>query len=299
MNERELYIQGREMEKAGKLDGAVQHYQKALRENPAFRPALMSLGAIAAKLRRPQQSIEYYEKALRIKADEAVHFNLGSEYYQVKKYQESTEHLIACLKMNPRFLRAHILLAYVYEARKLPEKAAVYFKNALKLDPASRIAVLGLLLNLSQRKQYDDAIAVCDQYLKNKEDETVRGLRAGMLMESGDYDSSVSELQKLSHSSAGYRSFGDHIQSLRKNNEEESDSFFEGIRNRIGQRSKDLRARIEERKKAKAAGKVSESAAASDDAKDMMDLSLMYLFSGNPDKAMQFLVQAKKIKDRS
>ena len=52
-------------------------------------------------------------------------------------------------------------------------------------------------------------------------------------------------------------------------------------------------------KRARAAGKKLDTAELKDDAKDMMDLSLMYLFSGESEKAMQFLVQAKKLKDRS
>ena len=300
MNEKQLYNEALKQEKAGKLDAAVKLYLKSIQQNPAFRPALMNLGAIHGKLRRPAQSIQYYEAALKIQADEAVHFNLGSEYYQSKKYDVAAAHLIACLKINARFLRAHVLLAYVYEARDLPDKAEIYFRNALKIQPGSRIAVLGLLLNLSQRQMYRDGLKVCEAYLQtNPGDETVLGLRAGLLMEVGDYQASTEELQRLSKESSGYRSFGDHIQKARQSSEEECRVFFDGVRERIQDRSRSLRSRIEERKRARQVGKEPDTTELKDDARDMMDLSLMYLFSGESEKAMQFLVQAKKLKDRS
>ena len=193
-----------------------------------------------------------------------------------------------------------ILLAYVYEARSLSEKAEVYFRNALKLQPGSRIAVLGLLLNLSERKKYKEALAVCEAFLKQVPgDETVHGLRAGLLMETGDYQASTEELQRLSREASGYRSFSEHIGKARESSEEESQAFFEGVRDRIQDRSRSLRSRIEERKRARAAGEKLDTAELKDDARDMMDLSLMYLFSGESEKAMQFLVQARKLKDRS
>ena len=300
MNEKQLYNEALKREKSGKLDDAIALYKKSLQQNPGFRPALMNLGGVYGKLRRPADSIPYYEAALKLGVDEAVHFNLGSEYYQSKNYETASAHLFACLKINPRFLRAHILLAYVYEARSLPEKAEVYFRNALKLQPGSRIAVLGLLLNLSERAKYSEALGICDQFLKQAPgDETVLGLRAGLLMETGDYQTSTEELQRLSKESPGYASFGDHVQKARQSSDEESRVFFEGVRNRIQDRSKTLRQKIEERKRARAAGKKLDTAELKDDAKDMMDLSLMYLFSGESEKAMQFLVQAKKLKDRS
>lgn len=300
MNERQLYNEALQNEKAGKLDAAINLYRQSLKQNPSFRPALMNLGGIAGKLRRPLQSIEYYEAALKLEADEAVYFNLGSEYYQIKEYEKAASHLIACLRMNPRFLRAHILLAYVYEARSLPEKAEIYFRNALKIQPSSRIAVLGLLLNLSGRQKYQEALQICDSYLKSAgDDETVLGLRAGLLMESGDYEASTKELQRLSRQSSGYRSFGEHVARAKESNEEESRVFFEGVRDRIQDRSRSLRARIEERKRARQAGQKGDKSELAQDARDMMDLSLMYLFSGESEKAMQFLVQARKMKDRS
>lgn len=300
MNERQLYNEALKREKAGKLDEATRLYLQALQQNPSFRPALMNLGGIEGKLRRPARSIEYYEAALRLESDEAVHFNLGSEYYQTKNYEKAASHLIQCLKINSRFLRAHILLAYVYEARRLPEKARVYFKNAIKLQPSSRIAVLGLLLNLSNAREYKEALQVCQASLKlSPEDQTVLGLRAGLLMEMGDYQKSAEELQRLSRESRGYRSFGEHIAEARKSSDQESQVFFEGVRNRIQEKSRSLRQRVEERKRAREAGKNLNRSELNQDARDMMDLSLMYLFSGESEKAMQFLVQARKLKDRS
>jgi tetratricopeptide (TPR) repeat protein len=300
MSEKQHYNEARKAEKSGNLDLAVELYGQALKENPAFRPALMNLGAVFGRLRRPEKSVVYYEAALRLGADEAVHFNLGSEYYQLKQYEKSAAHLIASLKINPRFLRAHVLLAYVYEARKLPEKSELYFRNALKIEPGSRIAVLGLLLNLSRQDKHAEALQICERFLKHSpSDETVQAMRAGLLLETGDYQASTEELQRLGRENQGYRGFADHIQKARESREGESSEFFAGIRERIQERSSSLRARVEERKRAREAGKSRPTVDAGDDAKDMVDLSLMYLFSGETDKAMQFLVQARKIKDRS
>ena len=303
---KQLYELGRQAEQAGRLQEALKYYKQSAREDPQFREAFNNLGALYARARRPDLSIGFFRRALELGEDEAVYFNLGSEYFRLEQLNDSQSYLKKALKLNPRLLKAHILLAYLYEKVNQVEKAGIYFQNALKLDPLNRVATLGYGVLLSENGEEAKALALAEKYLLTHPDDVgLKDLRAGLNLKLGKFKESARDFAELTKTSKKFTNFTEHLSSARKAGQEDFDKVFGGIDDKIKERTKRLRAKIEKRKESLAQSDQAKEAPGPDsapdeqkqDLKDMVDLSFLHLFNGDSEKAMKFLMQARKMKE--
>lgn len=283
-----LYNGALVLEKQGKPEDAAKYYREAIKLDPGFRPAYLNLGALYARTGRQDLSIPVFERALSLGEDEAVHFNLGTEYYRKEDLEKARHHLKKALHIFPRMIRAHIVLAYVYEKAHKPEKAEIYFKNALVIEPANRMAALGLAVSLTARGQEADALAVVQAYLAHKpEDKSFRSLQASLLLAAGNLQESRAEFLDLAKTSEEFASFTDHIKKAREEKDSEFARMFDGMQDKIQERTQRVLA------SRKSAAVDSESK--EQETRDLLDLSFLYLFQGDSDRALKLLFEAKKI----
>lgn len=299
----EYYNRGLAAERAGRFQEALKNYRASAREDVAFRPAFNNLGVLYARAGRPDLAIGFFNRALELREDDIVHFNLGSEFFRLENYKESEHHLIRALKKNRRLVRAHLLLAYLYSREKKTDKADIYFQNALKLEPDNRAAALGLAISLAERERNREALDLAERYLRlNPGDESFRNLRAGLLLKLNLYQESLQEFSELTRTSPEYTSFTDHLQAAREEEQSEYNRIFSGIHDKIKERASRLQTRIEKRKrllkKARSAEPPEEisSEELQSELRDMLDLSFLHLFNGDSEKALRFLFQARKMK---
>lgn len=307
---REFYMKALAAQQAGRYNAALKLYKAAAREDSNFREAFVNLGALYSRAKRPDLALGFFRRALDLRSDAAVNFNLGSECYKLERYAESERHLKAALKLELRLIKAHILLAYLYDKQQRHDKAAIYFQNALRIDPGSRPAALGLAVSYSDREQYEQALAVLEKYRAQAPgDQFVNSLRAGLLLKLNRYSESLEEYRELTKSDAKFTDFSEHLKAARSENESEYQAMFDGIDDKIRARTERLREKIVARKarlakaKADSASQGTAKAAAPEpaddlqaDLKDMVDLSFLHLFNGDTDRALQFLMQARKMK---
>ena len=296
-----LYEQGRRAEEQGRFTEALRFYKASVREDPGFREAFNNLGALYARAKRPDLSIGFFRRALELGEDERVCFNLGSELFRLERLPESEYYLVRALHHNRRLVRAHVLLAYLYRKQERLDRAAIYFSNAVKLEPGNRPAALGYAILLSDDQKFSEALEAVRGYLAaSPADETFRKLEAGLLLQGQDYRQSTQAYAQLAKTSTGFKSFTDHLASARKENEAEFQRVFAGIDEKIRNRADRLRERIKKRKEWLAerdgAPPPEEPGQLQSDLKDMVDLSFLHLFNGDTEKALAFLFQARKMK---
>lgn len=304
---KDLYMAALKAQQAGKFTDALKLYKAAAREDTEFREAFVNLGALYSRAKRPDLALGFFRRALELRADATVYFNLGSECYKLERYAECEKYLKAALGLEKRLLRAHILLGYLYEHQKRFDKSAIYFQNALRIDPTTRPAVLGLTVSLSDQDKFEEALAVLEKYRTHAPgDAFVNDLRAGLLLKLNRYEESLDQYREVVQSDAKYKDFSDHLERARREKAEEYDAMFDGIDDKIRERTQRLRKKIEARKArlaAKAKGESANEAAKQvedpkADLKDMVDLSFLHLFNGDTDKALRFLMQARKMKQK-
>lgn len=298
-------------ERAGKPAEALKLYRAAARADLNFRPAFINLGAFYARRGRPDLSTPFFQRALELGEDDAVYFNLGAELYKLERLEESAAHLKKCLRLNTRFIKAHILLAYVYSRLKDQARAEIYFQNALKIEPGNRMAGLGFAVMLADAGAFERSLGVVESCLaRAPADESLQNLRAGLLMKLNRYDESLIEYRRLAHEAEGFTGFTGFLEKARSAGDNDLDAALAGSGARIKERTARLRARIEMRKQRLGRpaaenpsperhgieGALDVQEELQEDLRDLVDLSFLHLFQGDPDRALQYLVQARKLK---
>ncbi len=248
-------------------------------------------GVKASEEGRYQDAVKHFEAAIAAKPEEAAFFNLGSAYFRLKNYEAARRNLISALKINQRLTRAHILLGYIYGHDKNFEKAAIYFKNALTVEKNSRPAVTGLALSLSESGKYEEALKVITSFPGNESDVTLAGLKAGLHLKLGHLKESAKEYVMLTKSDPRYKSFSDHLAAARESEDADASALFEHIEDKIKDRTAKVKELLTKKKSSP------DTVPTQEDLKDMVDLSFLHLFNGDPEKAVKLLLEAKRIKD--
>jgi len=158
---------GEALERDGKLDEALEHYQNAVDIKPTFIEARNNLGAVLARLDRPEEAIQEYEEALRLAPASIaggrpntaiVHNNLAHQLVKVGRFKEAIPHYQAALQSMPNSASIHcdfgVALAYVGQF----DEAFAQIKESLRIAPkrAETYASMGIVYARMSRP--DDTI---------------------------------------------------------------------------------------------------------------------------------------------
>lgn len=291
----EIYKKALKAQKNQEYALAEKLYRKSLEIRPDFKQSWQNLGTILSSLKRHQEAIETYEQALEYGEEAALYFNIGSEKCRLNEYEDATKYLKKALKIDSRMLRAHLLMAYALEKSKQNEKARIYFKNAFIIDPTNRLAVLGHALALSETEDYEPGLQAVNTYLRHHPDDyQIKNLRAGFLAHLNRFRETLQDLKDVTEHSHSFTKFTDHIKNAKAAKQEEHDSFFEDLKQRMNRKKAEVRQKLESRKDSLPESADSQETK-QENIKDMVDLSFMHLFNGESEQALKFLIQAQKI----
>jgi tetratricopeptide (TPR) repeat protein len=162
------FEKGNAKERKGNFRASIIHYQKALRIEPSFYPALNNLGTVLERQNDHAQAEAAFLKSLEINSDDAeAYINLGHVLYEEGKYRVAIVRLEQGLERFPRSAVAHFFLGSAYLRLGNLEKAEPNLKTAFTLDP-SRMAPAHLqLANLYlRRRDLTAASAELESYLQ-------------------------------------------------------------------------------------------------------------------------------------
>ena len=303
----QLYEKGQRSQEKQQFAQALRFYKASLGIDPKFRPSLIAMGIIYSQLKQSLLALDFFQKAYDLEKDADICFNLGSERFKQEDFEGARLHLKECLRKDKRMLRAHLLLAYLYQKIQKHDKAATYFQNALKLKPDNRMAILGYAAALSEQGHYENALYATQRYLgRVKSDLFAQELRAHLLLQLGRTEEAYSDYAELTQSSAKFTKFSDHLKKLKEEASEEYKQSFTNIDDKISKRLDRIGKRLEAHKAIRASDFSAErngiegseylEEELKDNLRDMLDLSLLHLFKGDSDKAMKYLFQARKWK---
>lgn len=180
------YNKGRSDERKGNLEGAADHYRKALRIELNYYPALNNLGALYERERRHAQAEEVLNLAILTNPDDGqAYINLGHSLYEEGRYPEASVRLEEGLKRSPNSATGRFFLGSAQ--LKLGDIAAAEanLKRASALDPqglpAAHLQLANVYLKTRDLRQ---AAAELQTYLKaNPSDPqapAIRGLLASV-----------------------------------------------------------------------------------------------------------------------
>ena len=178
----------------GRVDEAIDHYERAITARPRFAAAHDNLGWALAKQGRAAAALEHYREALRIDAryvsaynnlgnllleqgdvDQAVasfekavlyqpgyaegHNNLGVALYQRGRTEEALAQFLIVVALKPYNVKAHYNAGAILLDRGDREGAGAHFREALGYEPGFADAHYGLGQVAVQEGRRDQAVA--------------------------------------------------------------------------------------------------------------------------------------------
>jgi tetratricopeptide (TPR) repeat protein len=133
------FQRGLDLEQSGApAEQVIEAYRKAIELDPQSAGALVNLGTIYFNARKWAEAEECYRQALEVDPEYALaHFDLANLYDERGDRGRALTHYEAALKISPNYADAHYNLALLYQGSNQPMKAVQHWTTYLKLDPSS------------------------------------------------------------------------------------------------------------------------------------------------------------------
>jgi len=134
------FERGLEMERNGApIPEVIQAYQKSIELDPHTAGAHVNLGTIYFNWRKWKEAEYHYKEALTADPNYSLaHFDLGNLYDERGDQTLAAEHYLNALRITPNYADAHYNLALVYQGTGQSMKAVHHWTTYLKLDPVSQ-----------------------------------------------------------------------------------------------------------------------------------------------------------------
>jgi len=147
----------------GRPQEAIQYFEEALRLKPQFSYAHFNLGRAYAELGQSREAMEHYQQAVDIKPDSIdAQYNLGLALADAGRPEEAIRHLQEAVRLMPDFASAHNNLGVsLAGVGRMPE-AIVHFERVISLEPDVE-AYANLALAYAGVNRRADAIAAAQK----------------------------------------------------------------------------------------------------------------------------------------
>ncbi|EPG74016.1 tetratricopeptide repeat protein [Leptospira fainei serovar Hurstbridge str. BUT 6] len=277
-----------QLEKQGKVSQAVKIYGEILQLEPGFQKAYLNLGALYSRMGDSETAIRTYQKALELGKTTELYYNLGVEFYRLNSLEAAIKALKNSLELNKRYLNSHLLLAYCYKQLERPEKSELYLKNALKIDPKNKTALSALATVYFDTERWKEALEAANSALiVQPDDPRMEILLTEIHVKLGNFKQSFETLKKVTTTAQGFVKFSDSIKEAKEKPKPEEKIFFDNLESLT-------RKKLSEFKDKLVLSKENPEDFEAPEAQDALDLSLMYLFHGDTERALKYLLYAQK-----
>jgi tetratricopeptide (TPR) repeat protein len=147
------------LSKQGKTADAIATYAEALRHNPGLAKAHADMGAALAAQGRVDEAIAEYNEALRLKPGHPEsHANLGLALASKGKLDDAIVHYREALKLKPGYFEVENNLGYALAVRGRFDEAIVHYNEAIRLSPGFELARVNLAVALANLKKTEEAL---------------------------------------------------------------------------------------------------------------------------------------------
>jgi tetratricopeptide (TPR) repeat protein len=150
MDSNQIMQQGVNKVNSGDLNGGMQLINQAIALDPNDPEKLHARGQIFSALKKPQEAIADYKKAIILNSRVyQYHYNLGNVHFDFRQFQEAFDAYSRAIEINPND-------SDIYSNRgmcliQLSRRKEAYndFKKALSMNPHDQPAKTGLNILLS------------------------------------------------------------------------------------------------------------------------------------------------------
>jgi protein O-GlcNAc transferase len=189
---------GNVMLRTGRMDEAVLYYTEALRRDPGCPEVYNGLGVIAASRKDFPRAREYFQQALRLRPDYTeASMNLQKTLSPTVSEDPPARKLMKMIESDPRNQDLYVKLAKLQLHAGDAQASIDNFRKAISLKRDSVEARYGLIMALSRKQDYDQALKVMQEIrsLQPDKPETYYNL-ACIYAKKNDTGESVKSLKK-------------------------------------------------------------------------------------------------------
>ncbi len=124
----------------GRPDAAYGYFAKAVELDPTYADAQINLGVALAEMRRWEEALAAYQKALALPTvaqPYRLYHNLGLALYHLKRYREAEQALRFAIGLEPKIEGSYYVLGLVLVAVGRHDEARALFQRSRDLAPQS------------------------------------------------------------------------------------------------------------------------------------------------------------------
>ena len=173
-----------------KHEQALESYDRALRLRPNEAAVLNDRGASLLALGRLEEALQNYDRAIAAQPRFAAAFsNRGSVLERLERYDAALANYNRALALQPDLVDAHYNLGNVLRALGRPEDALASYDRALRLRPDHADALNNRGQALKDLMRYDEAMASYDAALALQPENAMAHCNAAALrLVTGDFE---------------------------------------------------------------------------------------------------------------
>lgn len=245
----------------------------SISKNRNDRPSHMILALELAKLNKYDHAIKYFLKANELKEDYISLYNLGSLYYKKGDFKKAVIVLERSKQQKPDYIMSSLVTGLCYSRLNNIKAAVANFINVLMADPSNRTALAALSIIYHNSGKLSDSYQLMKRLSeKYPSDEKIIYIKSDILYHSGDAVRSIQEIKDLKKRSDKYRKYDEYIKSIPV---DLCNDRFGTLEDKVARLESDINKSRE----------------------NLMKLSLVHLFSGNTDSALDYLFEARGKKE--
>jgi tetratricopeptide (TPR) repeat protein len=116
-----------------RLDEGIRYYEEAIRLRPNYSEAHNNLGVVYSRLKRWDEAIAMFQKALNnlfYATPEFAHYNMGLAYQGKGEPEKAIEHFKAAIDLKGHYVDPHIALGGIYQEAGRDAEALEAFQRA-------------------------------------------------------------------------------------------------------------------------------------------------------------------------
>lgn len=213
---------GKALLKQGFLDDAVSIWKRFGREfeiDPNAANFAVKLGDAVEKEGWPEEAIQFYEQAVRLKPNNAHgRLSLAEKYMQAKLFPAALGAYQAAVKLDPTLVDARYNLAILLKRAGETARAMAEFQTVVKDAPDNALAHANIAGILMGSKDFDGAIKHLKLSLHAKPDfAPVRFQLAKLLEATGKSQEAIQQYELLLKQNSGFGPAAERLKVLRAN----------------------------------------------------------------------------------
>ncbi len=187
-------IRGELCHRLGRIDEAIESFQKAIELNPEDVLAYSALLELQEDTNDLVAAIDIYKRMIEKRPNSALlHYQLGLTYARIKNNPLAIESLEKALKLDPRMIRAYYILALLYiDENRIPD-AIKSLEQYLQKKPEDLKAWEVLLGAYTRAGEMTKALEVLKNMVRSSEISQLQKLLLSFfLIRYGDYPQALS-----------------------------------------------------------------------------------------------------------